>query len=189
MTQVGYIRVSSVGQSLDVQRDKMIAAGVEPADIFEEKKSGLNANRQALKECLRFVRRGDTLIITRIDRLARSTVDLLNIVRELESKGVAFRVLDQSIDTSNPAGRAMLQMLAVFAEFETAIRSERQMDGVAMAKAKGVKFGRKRELTAETVNAIVGMRSEGHTVPQVMKTTGLSKASVYRALAMAEPEQ
>ena len=183
MPLVSYIRVSSVGQSLEVQRDKMIAAGVEPANIFEEKRSGVDTNRPALKECLRFVRRGDTLVISRIDRLARSATDLLNIVRDLKAKGVAFKAVDQQIDTTTPAGRAMLQMMAVFAEFETAIRKERQTDGIAKAKATGVKFGRKRELTPETVSAIVAMRKGGKTVPEIIKATKLSKASVYRALA------
>lgn len=181
-TDLAYIRVSSVGQSLEVQRDKMVAAGVEPKNLFEEKRSGLDTGRPELKACLRALRRGDTLIITRIDRLARSATDLLNIVRGLEKDGVALRVLDQQIDTSTPAGRAMLQMLAVFAEFETAIRSERQMDGIAKAKAIGTKFGRKVKATPETAAEIVTMRGDGKTVPEIMKATGLSKASVYRAL-------
>jgi DNA invertase Pin-like site-specific DNA recombinase len=183
MALVGYIRVSSTGQSLDVQRDKMLAAGVEASDLFEEKRSGVDANRPALKECLRFVRRGDTLIVTKIDRLARSATDLLNIVRELDGKGVAFRVIDQAIDTSTPAGRAMLQMLAVFAEFETAIRAERQMDGIAKAKATGTRFGRKLEQTPEVVERIREARQAGQKITDIMKATGLSKATVYRALA------
>src|SRR4051812_23827701 len=143
MTELAYIRVSSVGQSLDVQRDKVLAVGVEPKNVFEEKRSGLDTGRPELKACLRALRSGDTLVITRIDRLARSAVDLLTIVKQLEREGVSLKVLDQAIDTSTPAGKALLQMLAVFAEFETAIRSERQMDGIAKAKAKGVRFGRR----------------------------------------------
>jgi len=134
MTQIAYCRVSSVGQSLDVQRDKVTAAGVEPSNVFEEKRSGLDSGRPELKACLRALRKGDVLTITRIDRLARSATDLLNIVRDLGKRGAELKVLDQSIDTGTPAGRAMLQMLAVFAEFETAIRSERQMDGIAKGK-------------------------------------------------------
>ncbi len=183
MTALAYIRVSSIGQSLEVQRDKVTEAGVDPKNIFEEKRSGLDSGRPELKACLRALRKGDVLVITKIDRLARSATDLLNIVSVLEKDGVALRVLDQSIDTSTPAGRAMLQMLAVFAEFETAIRAERQMDGIAKAKAKGVKFGRKAARTPETVEAIRARREAGETVPQIMRATGLSKATVYRALA------
>ncbi len=182
MTQLAYIRVSSVGQSLDVQRDKVLAAGLEPKNVFEEKRSGLDTGRPELKSCLRALRKGDSLVITKIDRLARSAVDLLNIVKQLEKDGVSLRVLDQAIDSGTPAGRALLQMLAVFAEFETAIRMERQMDGIAKAKAKGVRFGRRPKTTPEKVLQIRLMR-ETMTVPQIMSATGLSKASIYRALA------
>ena len=182
MTLVAYIRVSSIGQSLEVQRDKMLALGVEADHIFEEKRSGVDSNRPALKDALRFARKGDTFVITKIDRLARSATDLLNIVSELKTKGVSFRVLDQDIDTGSPAGRAMLQMLAVFAEFETAIRSERQMDGIAKAKEQGTKFGRKAQATDDVVSDIRRMRAEGLLIKEIMKSTGLSKATVYRAL-------
>ncbi|TNM66437.1 recombinase family protein [Aliirhizobium smilacinae] len=182
MTHVAYIRVSSVGQSLEVQRDKMVALGIQPDHIFEEKRSGVDSNRPALKDALRFVRKGDTFVITKIDRLARSATDLLSIVKELQDKGVALMVLDQSIDTSTPAGRAMLQMLAVFAEFETAIRAERQMDGIAKAKENGTKFGRKAQATADVVADIRRMRADGLMIREIMAKVGLSKASVYRAL-------
>ncbi len=182
MSLVAYIRVSSIGQSLEVQRDKMLALGVEPDHIFEEKRSGVDSNRPALKEALRFARKGDTFVITKIDRLARSAADLLAIVKDLQGKGVELRVLDQSIDTSNPAGRAMLQMLGVFAEFETAIRAERQMDGIAKAKAKGTKFGRRTQATPDVVTEIRRLRGEGMLIKDIMARTGLSKATVYRAL-------
>lgn len=183
MALVAYIRVSSTGQSLDVQRDKMIAAGVEAANIFEEKRSGVDANRPALKECLRFVRRGDTLLITKIDRLARSQVDFHNILNELERKGVGFKAIDDAlIDTTTPSGKLVLGVLAAVAQFETNIRKERQMDGIAKAKEKGIAFGRKP--TDDAVKAtIISLRSEGKLIREIMKATGLSKATVYRALA------
>ncbi|MGV1832532.1 recombinase family protein [Agrobacterium vitis] len=188
MTLIAYIRVSSVGQSLEVQRDKMLAAGITPDHIFEEKRSGVDSNRPALKEALRFARKGDTFVITKIDRLARSATDLLSIVKELEDKGVGLMVLDQSIDTSSPAGRAMLQMLAVFAEFETAIRSERQMDGIAKAKDNGTKFGRKAQATPDVISDIRRMRDEGLLIREIMAKVGMSKASVYRALGTTTGE-
>src|SRR4029450_4559451 len=134
-----------------------------------------------LKACLRALRPRDTLVITKIDRLARSAVDLLTIVKQLEREDVSLKVLDQAIDPSTPAGKAMLQMLAVFAEFETAIRSERQMDGIAKAKAKGTRFGRKAKTTPDKGAGVKKMR-ETMTVPEIMSATGLSKASVYRVL-------
>ena len=102
-------------------------------------------------------------------------------MNQLEKEGVSLRILDQAIDTGTPAGKALLQMLAVFAEFETAIRSERQMDGIAKAKKNGVRFGRRPKTTPDKVQEIKLMR-ETMTVPQIMQATGLSKASVYRAL-------
>lgn len=186
MALVAYIRVSSVGQSLELQRDKMLAIGVQPEHIYEEKRSGVDANRPALKDALRFIRKGDTFVITKIDRLARSATDLLSIVKELQCKGVELQVIDQSIDTSTPAGRAMLQMLAVFAEFETAIRAERQMDGIAKAKADGKKFGRKPRATPDVEADIRRMRADGLMIREIMEKVGLSKASVYRVLAGVE---
>lgn len=181
MALVGYARVSTLGQSLEVQQEKLQAAGVDK--LFEEKRSGVDANRPALKQCLEYLRDGDTLMISRIDRLARSAEDLLRIVRELDGKGVTLKVLDQSIDTRDAAGKAFLGMLAVFAEFESNIRKERQMDGIAKAKQRGTKFGRKPALTPDVVTSIKTMRNEGQTVPDIMKGTGLSKATVYRALS------
>ncbi len=182
MALVGYARVSTLGQSLVVQKEKLKAAGIEK--LFEEKKSGVDTNRVALKQCLEYLREGDTMIISRIDRLARSAEDLLRIVRELDNKGVTLKVLDQSIDTRDASGKAFLGMLAVFAEFETNIRKERQMDGIAKAKAKGIKFGRKLALTPEVIASIQSMREKQElTVPQIMSKTGLSKATVYRALS------
>ena len=102
-------------------------------------------------------------------------------MEQLEKEVFSLEVLDQVIDTSTPIGKALLQRLAVFAEFETSIRKERQMDGIAKAKAKGVRFGRRAKTTPEKVEQIKRMR-ETMTVPQIMKSTGLSKASVYRAL-------
>jgi DNA invertase Pin-like site-specific DNA recombinase len=130
------------------------------------------------------VRGGDTLVVTKIDRLARSTSDLYRIVSELTEKGVAFKVLDDpSIDTTSRTGKLVMGILALIAEFENDIRRERQVDGVAKAKERGVKFGRKRELTDIRVAEIKAMREAGETVPAIMKQTGFSKASVYRALS------
>lgn len=183
MAMVAYIRVSTIGQSLEVQREAVLKAGVEADHVFEEKRSGVDSNRPALKDALRFARKGDTFVITKIDRLARSATDLLNIVNDLKAKGVGLKVIDQDIDTSSPAGRAMLQMLGVFAEFETEIRKERQMDGIAKAKADGIKFGRKPQATDDVVTEIRRMRGEGLLIKDIMKATGLSKATVYRALS------
>ena len=180
MATVGYARVSSVGQSLDVQIEKLRDCD----KVFQEKRSGVDAGRPALKRCLEFLREGDTLLVTKIDRLARSTSDLYQIVSSITDKGVQFKVIDDpSIDTTSRTGKLVMGILALIAEFENDIRRERQMDGIAKARDRGVRFGRKPLLVAETIQHVRKLRKAGKTVPEIMQQTSLSKASVYRALS------
>jgi DNA invertase Pin-like site-specific DNA recombinase len=126
---------------------------------------------------------GDTLLVTKLDRLARSTPDLYRIVSQLTEWGVVFKVVDDpSIDTSTHTGKLITGILALIAEFENDIRRERQQDGINKAKAEGVRFGPKPLLTREVVQKIEQLRADGATVPEIMRRTKLSKASVYRAL-------
>jgi len=179
MTTVGYARVSSTGQDLGVQLEKLKGCD----KVFKEKRSGIDAGRPELKRCLEYLREGDTLLVAKIDRLARSTSDLYRIVSQLADKGVSFKVIDDpAIDTSSRTGKLVMGILSLIAEFENDIRRERQMDGIAKARERGVKFGRKRELTAERVEEIRALRESGVTVPAIIKRTGFSKASIYRAL-------
>lgn len=180
MTMVGYARVSTVGQDLAVQLERL--GGCDK--VFKEKRSGVDAGRPELKRCLEYLREGDTLLVTKIDRLARSTSDLYRIISQLTDKGVAFKVVDDpSIDTTSRTGKLVMGILALIAEFENDIRRERQMDGIAKAKERGTRFGRKPELTPERINDIRKRRADGTTVPEIMRQTGLGKTSVYRALA------
>jgi DNA invertase Pin-like site-specific DNA recombinase len=181
MAIVGYARVSSSGQSLAVQLDKLSDAGC--SEIFQEKRSGLTAQRPELKECLRFVRKGDVLVITRLDRLARSTLDLHKIVQELDEREVGFRVLDQPIDTTTKEGRLMFSIIASIAQFETELRKERQMEGIEKAKENGVKFGRQSVLTPERVTEMKEKRQAGVRVKDLMAEYSLSKASIYRLMS------
>src|SRR5262245_46450406 len=179
---VGYARVSSTGQDLAVQLEKLEEAGCEK--IFKEKRSGVDAGRPELKRCLEYLRDGDTLLVTKIDRLARSTSDLYRIISTLTEKGVDFKVTDDpAIDTTSRTGKLVMGILALIAEFENDIRRERQTDGIAKAKERGVHFGRKLELTPEKIAEIKDLRQSGITVPEIMRQTNLSKATVYRALA------
>ena len=180
MTVVGYARVSSLGQDLAVQLEKL--KGCDKA--FKEKRSGIDAGRPELKACLDYLRDGDTLLVTKLDRLARSTPDLYRrIVSQLTERQVGFKVVDDpSIDTSTRTGKLIMGILASIAEFENDIRRERQQDGINKAKAEGVRFGPKPLLTLEVVQKIKELRSDGATVPEIMRRTKLSKASVYRAL-------
>ena len=178
MAKVGYARVSTTGQSLDVQRDKLRHYGCD--EIFEEKLSGTAANRPRLKECQKYVR--DTLVVTKMDRLARSTLDLHKIVDGLDRAGVNFKVLDQSIDTSTKEGKLLFTMLAAIAEFETELRKERQMEGIAKAKQNGVRFGRQAKLSDDRLAEMRQKRKQGILIRELMDEYDLSKASVYRLL-------
>ena len=163
--QVGYARVSSVGQSLEVQLDALREAGCEK--VFAEKKSGNSTSgRDDLAEALDFVRVcSDTLVVTRLDRLARSAGDLHAIVAKLSHKGVGFKCLQQGgMDTSTSTGKLLLGVLASIAEFETDIRKERQREGIDKAKANGVYKGRKPSVDTATVRALhsEGVRGQQH---------------------------
>lgn len=178
MAKVGYARVSSVGQSLDVQREKLNDCD----KLFEEKRSGTTDARPQLKECLNYVRNGDQLIVTRIDRLARSTLHLCQIAETLRDKGVDLIVLDQNIDTSDATGRLLFNMLGAIGQFETEIRAERQMDGIKKAKDRGVQFGKRSALTTEQVADLREKRAKGTLIKDLMAHYNLSKATIYRYL-------
>jgi DNA invertase Pin-like site-specific DNA recombinase len=179
MARVGYARVSSYGQSLDVQLEKL--AGCDR--VFSEKISGRSADvREELQNCLGWIRDGDVLVVTKLDRLARSTRDLLNISNVLETKGVSLQVLDQQIDTGTATGKLLFTMLGAIAEFENEIRKDRQVQGVMLAKRNGVKFGRKAALNERQIEQLRQSRNEGVKIVELMQEYGLSKASVYRYL-------
>jgi len=180
MAKVGYARVSSTGQSLDVQMEKLKHCD----KLFQEKKSGKTDNRPKLKACLEYVREGDTLMVTKLDRLARSTRDLLNMVNTLQEKGVELLVLDQNIDTGTSTGKLMLTLLGAIAEFENDLRKERQADGIALARERGIKLGRKARLSTEKISEMRRKRADGVKIKDLMKEYGLSKASVYRLLPL-----
>jgi len=175
---VGYARVSTSDQSLDVQGDALRAAGAEK--IFAEKLSGTTSNRPQLKAAVEFCREGDTFIVTRLDRFARSSVDLHNVVAALVAKGVAFRCTEQSgVDTGTSSGKLMLGMLGAVAEFETAIRRERQMEGIARAKRAGIYKGRKPTIRHDEV---VQLYREGKGATEIAAQLGIGRASVYRII-------
>lgn len=180
MSAIGYARVSSVGQSLDVQLDKLNSYNCDK--IYQEKVSGTTDQRKELQACLDYVRQGDTLVITKLDRLARSTFHLTQIANNLSEKGVELVVLDQNIDTSTATGKLLFNMLASIAEFETEIRKERQLEGINKAKSRGVKFGAKRKLTDEQVLQMKKDREDGLLIRELVAKYGLSQDSVYRML-------
>lgn len=184
MTTIGYARVSSTGQDHATQIDKLETAGV--TKLFQEKQSGLDKDRPELAKCLDYVREGDTLVITKLDRLARSAAHLHEIVEGLTAKGVGFKVLDDpSLDTTTRTGRLVFGILASIAEFETALRRERQMEGIAKAKAEGRTGGRPALVTPEIKAEMIRLNSEGMSIRKVAAAVGFSKATVQKVLAAA----
>jgi DNA invertase Pin-like site-specific DNA recombinase len=179
MSFIGYARVSSYGQSLEVQLEKLNYCD----KVFQEKQSARTDDREQLQLCLDYVRDGDSLVITKLDRLARSTRDLLNIMNRLEEKNVKLVVLDQQIDTSSATGMLLFTMLGAIATFENDLRKDRQQQGIALAKRKGIKFGRKHSLSNHQISEICLKRASGVKIVDLMSEFNVSKASVYRVLS------
>lgn len=178
MTKIGYARVSTTDQDTAVQVVALRAAGCDV--IRQEQASGTTTTgRTELATVLDFLRPGDTLVVTRVDRLARSVGDLQVIVKTIREKGAALACTEQPVDTSTAAGKAFLDMLGVFAEFETNLRRERQMEGIAKAKAEGIYKGRKPVLDAVEVRRLA---ADGMGATEIARRLGCGRASVYRLL-------
>ncbi len=181
MTKIGYARVSTTDQDTSIQVAALKAYGCTV--VREEKATGTTMDgRAALATILDFIQSGDTLVVTRIDRLARSIGDLQTIVKELRQKGAGLACTEQPVDTGSAAGKAFLDMLGVFAEFETNLRKERQMEGIARAKAAGVYKGRPPTIDEE---AIRGLKEGGMGATAIAAKLGIARASVYRVLGKA----
>ncbi|MGA1852610.1 recombinase family protein [Sphingobium sp. HT1-2] len=173
---VGYARVSTYEQDLTVQLERLSEMGCEK--VFAEKKSGSNTDREELQRCLEFVREGDVLLVTRLDRFARSAADLHGMLSALSGRGVGFRCIDQAgVDTTTSHGKLLLGILGSVAEFETDLRKERQREGIARAKAEGAYKGGKARIDALRVRT---MLSEGMNPSTVARALGISRQSVYR---------
>lgn len=183
---VGYARTSTTEQQAGFEDQLAQLSATGCTRTFAEQISSV-AKRDQLEAALDFVRENDSLIVTRLDRLARSTRDFLEIVDRLHSKAVTLRILDfggSAIDTQSATGRMMLTMFSAFAEFERSLLLERQRAGIARAKAEGRYKGRAPTARAKT-DDILRLRSEGHTPAQIADITGVSKSSAYRILAEA----
>jgi DNA invertase Pin-like site-specific DNA recombinase len=179
MAMYGYARVSSLSQSTDIQVTRLKAAGCDV--VREEAVSGRSrSGRTELETIIEFIRSGDTLVVVKLDRLGRSTRDVLNLVHELESKGAALRVLEPEIYTSRPEGRIILTTLSMVAEMEITFIKERQRAGIDAAKAKGVYRGRKRFIDRDAVQRL---RDEGVGATEIARRLGIGRASVYKVLA------
>ena len=179
--QVGYARASTIDQEagFQAQLKALTAAGCEK--VFSEQVSSV-AQRPQLEAALDYLREGDALVVTKLDRLARSVAHLVAIGERLDSKGVTLKVLDQAIDTSTPTGRLMFNMLGSIAQFERELMLERQREGIAKAKAAGKYKGRKPTAKAKTPE-IKRLMAHGIGPTAIARQLGISRASVYRFLA------
>lgn len=177
---VGYARVSSTGQNLTSQIEALEKAGCEK--IFQEKKSGTKSyNRPELQNALDFVRNGDTLIVTRLDRCSRNVKDLHQIIETLNEKKVGFQCTEQSIETTTSAGRLMVGLLSIVSAFETDLRAERQADGIASAKKRGVKFGGTPKLNNEDVLRIMDFQNyTTMTNAEIAKEFDIARSTLLR---------
>lgn len=177
-----YARVSTLYQNTDMQ-EKALKGKYPDSKYCEEKASGTSmSHRETLNYILHFIDEGDKLVVWKLDRLARDMHDLTRIVKLLDEKGASLEILDQSIDTSTASGRAFLQMLGVFAEFETNLRAERQAAGIAAAKARGKHLGRPLKLTNELREEIRKRSTAGETPSELSKAFNVSRGTIYNVI-------
>lgn len=175
---IGYIRVSSVGQNTERQLD-----GIALAEVFEDKVSGKDKNRPALQAMLKHARKGDTVMVHSMDRLARNIDDLRQLVKELTGKGVKVQFVKEGLTFTgddSPMSNLLLSMLGAVAEFERAIIGERQREGVQLAKARGAYKGRKQEMTTERIAEIQKRLADGEPKAQIAKAMQISRDTLYR---------
>ena len=177
---IGYARVSTDEQSTALQRDALRAAGC--LRIFEDKASGARADRPGLCEALAFLRRGERLVVWRLDRLGRSLPDLIEVVRGLEGRGIELRSLTEEIDTSTPAGRLFFHVFGALAQFERDLIRERVKAGLAAARASGRRGVRKPVVSPARLKKALAMREQGLAVRAIAATLRVSKTALYDAL-------
>lgn len=186
--RIGYARVSTDDQNLDLQRDALERVGC--SQIYEETASGKNAARPELEHCIRALRAGDTLVVWRLDRLGRSVPDLVKIVAELEQRGIGFESLQEKIETGSASGKLVFHVFAALAEFERNLIRERTRAGLAAARARGRKGGRKPALDAKQIREIRALLKDPQIrVSDVAGRYGVSRTTIYKHVGKIHPEK
>lgn len=179
---IGYARVSTQDQNLDLQNDALTAAGCEK--IYTDKMSGSKTDRPGLDEILGFIRNGDTLVVWKLDRLGRSLKHLIQVMQLLDERGIYFKSVQESLDTSTPGGKLIFHVFGALAEFERDIIRERTLAGLAAARARGKVGGRPRKLSKKQVEmAKTLMADPSRSIGEICETLGVSKATLYRTIA------
>ncbi len=185
MAKIGYARVSTLDQHPETQIEALAAAGCE--EVFTDHGvSGTKASRPELDRCLAYLRKGDQLVVWKLDRLGRSVSHLVHVVEDLRRRGVQFTTLTEQLDTTTPAGRLMFHILAALAEMERELIGERTLAGIERAKAEGRIGGRKTVMTPERVRVASAMLAEGRPVSEVARVLGVGRATLYRALPIGQ---
>jgi DNA invertase Pin-like site-specific DNA recombinase len=184
---VGYARVSTVEQDagFEAQMRELKASGCE--EFFSERVSSV-AERQKLDDCLKFIRKGDTVVVTKLDRLARSMRDLIGIVDEIKAKGADLRILAMNLDTSNATGELMLHVLGSVAQFERSMMLERQREGIAKAKSEG-KYKGRAPTAQRKADDVLRLHADGVSSAEIVEELGISRSSVCRIIRAAREEQ
>jgi DNA invertase Pin-like site-specific DNA recombinase len=181
---IGYARVSTNDQKLDLQMDALLAAGVEPGRIYTDKASGgPGAKRPGFAAAMKACRSGDTLVVWKLDRIGRSLMEVLAVFERLNAKGAGVKVLTEQIDTSTAMGRFVMHILGALAEMERGLIRERTMAGLAAGKARGRVGGRKPSLTEEKAEQAIAMLQAGNSPAKVAKAVGVGKSTIYARIA------
>jgi DNA invertase Pin-like site-specific DNA recombinase len=183
-TLIGYARVSTTDQRLDLQMDALLAAGVQPTRTYTDKASGgPGAKRPGFAAAMKACRSGDTLVVWKLDRIGRSLMEVLAVFERLSAKGAGVKVLTEQIDTSTAMGRFVMHILGALAEMERGLIRERTMAGLAAGRARGRVGGRKPSLTPEQAEQAIAMIQAGNSPPSVARALGVGKSTIYSRIA------
>jgi DNA invertase Pin-like site-specific DNA recombinase len=178
---IGYARVSTPDQSLNLQRDALLTAGCDPNHLYTDIASGAKADRPGLEAAVHYLRAGDTLVVWKLDRLGRSLTHLIDTVRRLDAHGIGFKSLQEHIDTTTPGGKLVFHVFAALAEFERDLIGERTKAGLTAARARGRTGGRKRALSPAQIALAKSMKADpGNSIADICATLKISKRTLYR---------
>lgn len=179
---IGYARVSTDDQHLDLQLDALKQAGVPRAQVYEEYVSGAKVKRPELAACLRAVREGDVLVVWRLDRLGRNLKQLIEIGDDLLARGIGLRSISEAIDTTTPGGKLVFHIFGAVAQFERDLISERTKAGLKAARARGRIGGRKPLISRKDLKGVRAMQAEGFSMDDVARRFGVTRSTIYRAI-------